>query len=76
MTESAETDGPWLPDGRGLDPYSSDLVAERDLRVHLRLTSPSAGRYPRGACGSALGELWTGLTAEVTCPACLEVVHA
>ena len=67
--------GPWLPDGRGLDPISRALAVERSARVHLRLSAPD-GRYPRTACDVGLGELWTGLTTEVTCRACLEVVHA
>lgn len=67
-------DGRWLPDGHGLDPFSRALVAERHLPVHLRLTTP--GRYPRTACTGGLGQLWTGLPVEVTCPACLELVHA
>ncbi len=65
----------WLPDGHGLDPLSLDLVAEHDLRVHLRLTSPGR-RSARGACDRGLGELWSGVSTEVTCPACLEAVHA
>lgn len=64
----------WLPDGRGLDPETLAAVADLDLRVHLRLTNGEG--YPRVACGRGLGELWTGIGSEVTCPACLEVVHA
>ena len=67
--------GSWLPDGHGLDPLSIELAAEHDLRVHLRLTH-SVRRSARGACGDGLGELWSGVAGEVTCPGCLEVVHA
>lgn len=75
-TEHAtEKGGPWLPDGHGLDPLSRALVDARGLRVHLRLTSPG-GISARGACDRGLGELWSGQASEVTCPACLEVVHA
>lgn len=65
----------WLPDGHGLSPETLAVVAEHDLRVHLRLTSWDRKRA-RGACDGGLGELWTGVGSEVTCPACLEVVHA
>lgn len=65
----------WLPDGQGLDPLSVELVAERNGRVHLRLTSQD-GCSSRGACDGGLGEWWTGVAREVNCPACLEVVHA
>lgn len=65
----------WLPDGHGLDPLALELVAERGLTVHLRLTDRER-RSARGACDHGLGELWTGAPSEVTCPACLEVVHA
>lgn len=64
-----------LPDGRGLDPLSLDLVAEHDLTVHLRLTNTET-RAARGACDGGLGQLWSGIATEVTCPPCLEVVHA
>lgn len=68
-------DGPWLPDGHGLPEEARQLNAEHGAPVHLRLTSPG-GRSARGACDGGLGELWTGVAAEVTCPACLELVHA
>jgi hypothetical protein len=74
-TELVPTEKAWLPDGRGLPGATTDLVGERNMPVHLRLTSPD-GRSARGACGRGLGEWWTGRGVEVNCPACLEVVHA
>lgn len=65
----------WLPDGRGLPDEARALIAEHGQRVHLRLTAPG-GRSARGACDNGIGEWWTGRAAEVTCSACLEVVHA
>lgn len=65
----------WLPDGRGLDPLTLDLIAEHDVTVHLRLENTET-RAARGACGDGLGQLWSGIATEVTCPPCLEVVHA
>lgn len=64
----------WLPDGRGLPDEARDLIA-KGARIHLRLTSPGR-ESARGACDRVLGEWWTGRASEVTCPACLEVVHA
>ena len=63
-----------MPDGQGLDPFSLALVAEDGRVVHLRLSAPA--RYPKTGCGGGLGQLWSGAASEVTCPACLEVVHA
>ena len=68
-------DGPWLPDGHGLPRAALELNAAYGAPVHLRLTSPG-GRSARGACGTGLGELWTGVAREVTCPGCLELVHS
>lgn len=65
----------WLPDGHGLPAQARELNAEHGQPVHLRLTSADR-RSARGACDRGLGQLWTGVAAEVTCPACLEVVHA
>lgn len=72
------TDQPaaWLPDGHGLADRARELVAERGDKVHLRLSASGDGPYPRAGCGLGLGEWWTGLAAEVNCPACLELVHA
>lgn len=70
MSAHNEARGPWLPDGHGLPGYAEVLMP-----VHLRLTSAD-GRSARGACDRGLGEWWTGVPAEVTCPGCLEVVHA
>ncbi|NUS54716.1 MAG: hypothetical protein HOV66_07620 [Streptomycetaceae bacterium] len=69
------TEEAWLPDGQGLGDLR-DLITEAGDRVHLRLSSPE--RYPRTACRDlrSLGERWTGKSTEVTCPACLELVHA
>jgi hypothetical protein len=67
--------GAWLPDGQGLSDEARGIIAEHGGRVHLRLTSPSR-QGVMGACDSGLGEWWSGLTSDVTCPACLEVVHA
>lgn len=64
----------WLPDGRGL-PDLRGLMLDANYRVHLRLTAPD-GRAARGGCDRSLGEWWTGVPAEVNCPACLELVHA
>lgn len=75
MSDQPQREEAWVPDGHGLDDLTRALAAEHGARVHLRLTSPG-GRSARGACGGGLGELWTGRPAEVTCPACLEVVHA
>lgn len=76
MADHERDDGPWLPDGKGLGDLRG-LIADAGDRVHLRLTAPG-GQYPRTACRqlASLGEWWTGLAAEVTCQACLEVVHA
>lgn len=68
-------DGPWLPDGRGIPAEGRALIAEHGGTVHLRLTSAD-GRSARGGCDGGLGEWWSGVPAEVDCPACLEVVHA
>jgi hypothetical protein len=65
----------WLPDGRGLPDEARESIAEHDQWVHLRLTSPD-GRFARGACDRSLGEWWSGVAGDVTCPACLELVHA
>lgn len=70
---AADSD-PWMPDGRGLDPLSAEQAAAHQSEVHLRLSQ--RGKYPKPACGRGLGQLWTGKGSEVTCPACLEVVHA
>lgn len=70
----------WLPDGMGLDPLSAEVAADTGATVHLRLSN--GGEYPLVACVSegerwrAWGQLWSGVASEVTCPACLEVVHA
>lgn len=66
---------PYLPDGRGLDPLTLELIAGQDVTVHLRLTNTET-RAARGACDQGLGELWSGVATEVTCRPCLEVVHA
>lgn len=71
---SAPREGAWLPDGHGLDPRARELLAEHGGSVHLRLSHPD-GRYPRTGCGDGLGQWWTGVSSEVTCPVCLEVVH-
>ena len=67
----------WMPDGRGLADEAVEVIAGHDapMPIHLRLTSPD-GRSARGACDRGLGEWWTGLAAQVTCPGCLELVHA
>ena len=65
----------WMPDGHGLSDEARAIIAQKGGTVHLRLTSPS-GQSVRGACESGLGEWWSGLASDVTCPACLEVVHA
>lgn len=52
-----------MPDGIGLSP----LVWE---------VTPGDGTYPKTGCTRGLGQWWTGLGSEVTCPACLELVHA
>lgn len=65
----------WLPDGHGLLIEARDLNAEHHTPVHLRLTNTET-RAARGACDYGLGQLWTGVPSEVTCRACLEVVHA
>jgi hypothetical protein len=70
------TEGTWLPDGRGLTEEARAIIAEHDQRVHLRLSVGRTGAYPRSACDRGIGEWWSGKPAEVTCPACLEVVHA
>lgn len=64
-------DGPWMPDGVGFSDEVKAIRAEQGGEAHLRLTAPD-GRYPRTACGKGLGHWWTGVTDEVTCPACLE----
>lgn len=74
MPEKSAASG-WVPDGCGLgSPISAEVAAERSATVHLRLTAPD--RYPKTGCGGGLGQFWTGDPSEVTCPACLEVVHA
>lgn len=65
----------WVPDGHGLTEEARALIVEHPTPVHLRLTSPGRSSA-RAACDAALGEWWTGLSTEVTCPTCLEVVHA
>lgn len=75
MADPQQFDGPWLPDGRGLPDEARELNAAHGAPVHLRLTAPG-GRSARGACDLGLGQLWTGRPGEVTCPACLKVVHA
>lgn len=75
MSDQPPSEDAWVPDGHGLPDAARELAAEHGAPVHLRLTSPG-GRSARGACGRGLGELWTGRPAEVTCPACLDVVHA
>lgn len=30
----------WMPNGRGLPEAAIDIMADRDMPVHLRLTSP------------------------------------
>ena len=67
--------GTWLPDGHGLSDVALDIISDNDQRVHLRLTNTET-RACRSACDSGLGEWWSGVGADVTCPACLEVVHA
>lgn len=69
------SDGPWLPDGRGLPVEARELNALHQAPVHLRLTNPDRS-IARGACDGGLGQLWTGDTSEVTCPVCLELIHA
>lgn len=76
MSDQVTADsGPWLPDGHGLPDVARVMVSELDQPVHLRLTAPGSA-YPRAGCDRALGEWWSGKPDEVTCPACLEVVHA
>ena len=65
----------WLPDGCGLSPDAKSLIRKHAQRIHLRLTSPDR-KSARGACDGGLGEWWSGVPDEVTCPDCLEVVHA
>lgn len=68
----------WLPDGQGLPPEAAAAVAEHNATVHLRLHDrDNPQRYPRSGCGRrSLGGWWSGAPAEVTCNACLELVHA
>jgi hypothetical protein len=63
----------WLPDGIGLSPLVREIVAERGMTVHLRLTAPDRAAACT-ACGHGLGEWFSGVASEVTCPACLEAV--
>ena len=72
MTDLEKT---WVPDGRGLPEIARKQIARDGQRVHLRLTAPG-GRSAVSACGWGLGEWWTGKGSEVTCSACLQVVHA
>lgn len=74
MSEERTAEKAWIVDGHGLPDEARALVAEHGQPVHLRLSAP--GHYPRTACDGGLGEWWTGKSTEVTCPACLEVVHA
>lgn len=67
--------GHWAPDGHGLPSEALELNARYRQPVHLRLTNADT-RAARGACDHSLGQLWTGVPAQVTCRACLEVVHA
>lgn len=69
-------DSPWLPDGQGLPDEATAIVAEQGAVVHLRLAPPDNSCYPRTGCDGGLGGWWTGKPDEVTCPDCLEVVHA
>lgn len=57
-------------DGVGLDPWSLELLSEHGGTVHARIGPRGVGAYPTTACGAGLGEWWTGLAAEVTCPVC------
>ena len=61
-----------LPDGYGLAPEAVALVAKYGHTVHLRLRADDDERvHVRTACGGGLGEWWSGLVAETTCPDCL-----
>lgn len=64
-----------LPDGHGLSPEAREIIAQHGGTVHLRLTALD-GATARGACDKGLGEWWTGIASEVTCPECRELVHA
>lgn len=72
----------WMPDQVGLDSISLELVVKHGALAHLRLAD--VDRYPVAACAvndrraeaRTWGQLWTGVPDEVTCPACLELVHA
>lgn len=71
------SEGPWLPDGVGLADEARAVIAEQENRIpiHLRLSTPGH-RNVKSACDRGLGEWWTGKAAEVTCKACLQLVHA
>ena len=68
---------------RGLHADALNIMAEErsigltPLPVHLMLVTETA-TTERGhtACGGGLGQWISGKPAEVTCPGCLEWVHA
>jgi hypothetical protein len=61
------------PDGKGLPPLAAEQAAA-GATVHLRVSHH--GLYPSTACGRGLGQLWSGVPAEVSCPACKEAHRA
>lgn len=74
-SESSPAEAVWLPDGVGLPPIARQIIGQEGGIVHLRLID-GRGTYPRGGCDRGLGQWWSGRPAEVTCSACLELVHA
>ena len=63
---------PWRPIHRRL----SDAWAQSGMTVHLMLVTDDEPQRSRTACGGGLGQWITGAGEQVTCPECLETVHA
>jgi hypothetical protein len=68
------------PDGIGIHPDVWPVIAATrekcgEQMIHLRLR-PDPASYPVTGCRVGIGQWWTGKASEVTCPACLELVHS
>ncbi len=64
----------WIPDGDPINDEVMEVVKEScNPIIHVRLkNTDDSKRYPRGGCDSGLGDWWSGVMKQVTCPECLK----